>query len=174
MSIVMRTIYGAAIVLLCLTGRVQAAELQACNLTADVIDHDPKGTNVRATRGGKVIAVLKTSSDPSADDWIEIRITGQSGDWFVIDRADLVGDDRKTIFHGQGYVHRSVVGASGLQSNSQLWTDHDVKSPLIAEHVDGDQSVQFFGCWGEFAKVHIKEGTGWTRSLCLNQRTTCS
>jgi hypothetical protein len=169
-----RAICGAAIVLLCLIGRVQATELQACSVTADVIDHDPKGTNVRATPGGKVIGVLKTSSDPSADDWIEVHIAGQSGDWFLIDRADLVGDDRKTIFHGRGYVHRSVIEASGLQGNSQLWTDHDVKSPLIAEHADGDRSVQFLGCWGDFAKVQLKEGTGWTRSLCLNQRTTCS
>lgn len=170
----MRTIYAVGIVLLCLTGRVQATESQACNVTADVIDGDPKGTNVRAAPGGTVIAVLKASSNPSADDWIEVRIAGQSGDWFLIDRADLVGDDRKTIFHGQGYVHRSVLGASGLQAGAQIRTDHDARSPMLVEHADGDQPVQFLGCWGEFAKIHIKEGTGWTRSLCLNQRTTCS
>jgi hypothetical protein len=173
-QIAMRTIYGAAISLLCLISPAQAAEPQACNVMADVIDNDPKGTNVRATPGGKVIDILKVSSDPSADDWIEVHIVGQSGDWLLIDRADRVGDDRKTIFHGRGDVHRSALGASGLQANSQLWTDHHVTSPLIAEHPLGDQAVQFLGCWGEFAKVHIKEGTGWTRSLCLNQRTTCS
>jgi hypothetical protein len=170
----MRAILGAAIGLLCLIGKVQAAELQACNVTADVIDQDPKGTNVRETPGGKVIAVLKTSSNPSADDWIEVHIAGQSGDWFLIDRADLVGDDRKIIFRGSGYVHLSVVGSSGLQSNAELRADHDVKSPLVAKRADGDQPVQFLGCWGDFAKIHVKEGTGWTKNLCLNQRTTCA
>jgi hypothetical protein len=169
----MRALYGATIMLLCLVGNAQAAELQACNVTAGVIDRDPKGTNVRETPGGQVTRILKTSSDPSADDWIEVHIVGQMGDWFLIDRADLVGDDTKTIFRSRGYVHRSVVGATGLQGNAQLRADHDVKSPVIANHVDGDQSVQLLGCWGEFAKIHIKEGTGWTRSLCLNQRTTC-
>jgi hypothetical protein len=169
----MKAIFGAVIGALCLIGNAQAAVLQICDLTVGVTDYDPKGTNVRATPGGRVIFVLKTSSNPTADDWIEVHITGQSGDWFLIDRADLVGDDRKTIFYGRGYVHRSVVGSTGLQSNAQLWADHDVKSPLVAGHVYGDQPVQLLGCWGDFAKVRVKEGTGWTRQLCLNQRTTC-
>lgn len=170
----MRALYGAAIVLLCSIGHAPAAELQACNLTVDVIDRDPKGTNVREAPGGKIIDVLRLSSDPSADDWVEVHIAGQMGEWFLIDRADLVGDDRKTIFRGQGYVHRSVVGASGLQANAQLRADHDIKSPLIAGRTVGDQPVQLLGCRGDFANVRIKEGTGWTKSLCLNQRTICS
>ena len=169
----MKAIFGAAIAALCLVGNVQAAELQTCNLTVGVTDYDPKGTNVRQTPGGRVIFVLTTSSDPTGDDWIEVHIVGQSGDWFLIDRADLVGDDRKTIFHGRGYVHRSVLGSTGLQSNAQLFTDHNERSPLVARRVYGDQSVQLLGCWRDFAKVHVKEGTGWTRELCLNQRTTC-
>lgn len=168
----MRAIFGAAVGLLCLIVEVEAAELQACNVAVDVTDQDPKGTNVREAPGGKVIAVLKTS--PTADDWIEVHVAGQSGDWFLIDGAELVGDDRKVIFRGHGYVHLSVVGSSGLQSNAELRADHDVKSPLVAKHADGDQPVQFLGCWGDFAKIHVKEGTGWTRSLCLNQRTTCA
>lgn len=168
-----RAICGAAFALLCLIGRAHAADPRACDVTVDVTDPDPRGTNVRATPGGQVIGVLNTASDPSADDWIEVHVIAQAGDWFRIDRADLVGDDRKTIFRGRGYVHRSVLGASGLQSHSQLRADHDDHSRLIAEDLAGDQDVRLLGCWGAFARIRVREGVGWTRTLCLNQRTTC-
>jgi hypothetical protein len=169
----MKAMFAAMSALICLAGNAQAAALQACNLAVDVIDTDPKGTNVRETPGGKVIAVLKTSSDPLADDWIEAHVIGQSGDWFLIDGAKDVGDDEKPIFHGKGYVHRSVLGSSGLWNGSALWSDHAETSPLVARQAAGDQTVLFLGCWGHFAKVRVGEGTGWTQSLCLNTRTTC-
>lgn len=164
---------GLAIALLCLAANAHAAELQACDLGVDIVDQDPKGTNVRESPGGKVVAVLKLGSGPQADDWIEVHVAGQSGDWLLIDGAEEVGDERKVIFRGRGYVHRSVLGASGLQGGSKLLSDPAPKSPLLAAHPLGDQPVQFLGCRGPFAHVHVKEGAGWTRALCLNQRTTC-
>ncbi|MBV9976694.1 MAG: hypothetical protein JO105_15015 [Hyphomicrobiales bacterium] len=149
------------------------AEIQACNVTVDVIDTDPKGTNLRDAPGGKVMAVLKLPAD-NVDDWIEVHVVGQSGDWFLIDAATLVGDGEKSIFKGSGYAHRSVLGSSGLQSHTTILSDHQVKSPVIASNPSGDQPIGFLGCWGDFVKIHTKEGTGWTKGLCLNQRTTCS
>ena len=170
----MKAMFAAVSALICLAGNVQAAALQACDLSVDVIDKDPNPTNVRATPGGKVIATLKMSSDPQTDDDIEAHLVGQSGDWFLIDRAMEVGDDEKTIFHGKGYLHRSVLGAYGLQNGFPLWSDHDEKSPMVAKWTSGEQdNLIFLDCWGHFAKVRIKEGTGWTKSLCLNGRTTC-
>ncbi len=170
----MKAMFAAASALVCVAGNAQAAALQACNLTVDVIDTDPRGTNVREAPGGRIVAALKTSPDPLAADWIEAHVIGQSGDWFLIDGAKDVGDDEKTIFRGRGYLHRSVLGASGLWNGAALWSDHDETSPLVARATAGDQSVLFLGCWGQFAKVRIMEGTGWTRSLCLNGRTTCA
>ncbi|MGH7022652.1 MAG: hypothetical protein ACREEB_03565 [Caulobacteraceae bacterium] len=170
----MRAAFGAAAALICLAGNVQAAALQACDLTLAVIDTDPRGTNVRATPGGKVMVALKTSPDPQIlEDWIEVHVVGQSGDWFLIDGAKDMGDNEKTIFRGKGYLHRSVLGASGLENGFPLWSDHDEKSPMIAKWTSGDESVNFLGCWGHFAKVRIKQGVGWTENLCTNQRTTC-
>src|SRR3954447_8650219 len=68
----------------------QAAEKQACNATVDITDPDPKGTNVRATPGGTIIASL---TNPSSEGWIEAHITGQLGDWYQIDRANLINAD---------------------------------------------------------------------------------
>jgi hypothetical protein len=153
----------------------QAAEKQACNVNVDIIDTDPKGTNVRATPGGAVITALK---NPIPDGWIGVHVTGQLGDWYEIDRADLYGADLpagdKIIFHGKGYLHKSVLGVSGMDNGAAIYADHDTASPPVDPHAAGDQQVDMLGCWGEFLKVHVKKGTGWTKAACTNMNTTCA
>jgi hypothetical protein len=168
----MKAIRGMIAALLCLAGNAQAAAIQACDLTVDVIDTDPKGTNVRDAPGGKVVGVLKLSG--TGDDWIEVHVIGQSGDWLLIDKATQIGDDETAIFTGQGYMHLSVLGSYGLWNGMPIWSDHDEHSaPVVAEAI-GDQEVKFLGCWGDFARIRTKQGTGWTKTLCLNGRTTCA
>jgi hypothetical protein len=153
----------------------QTADKQACNVNVDITDTDPKGTHVRATPGGAVIASL---SNPNVEVWIAVHIAGQFGDWYEIDGAKLInsdfGPDGKVIFHGKGYLHKSVVGVSGMQNDGAIYRDHDVKSDPVDLHAPGDQQVDLLGCWGEFLKVHVKKGSGWTRQACTNMDTTCS
>jgi hypothetical protein len=153
----------------------QTVEKQACNVSVDITDTDPKGTHVRAAPGGAVIASL---SNPNVEGWIAIHITGQSGDWYEIDRANLInadlGPDGKVLFHGKGYLHKSVVGVSGMQNGGAIYRDHDINSSPLDLHAAGDQKVDLEGCWGDFLKVHVKKGTGWTRQACTNMDTTCS
>jgi hypothetical protein len=88
-----------------------------CNIMVDVTDTDPKGLNVRAAPGGKVIAALVNKAD-----WIELHVVGQNGDWFEIDRANQLDNNRMgediVMWRGRGYVHRSTVGTSGLQNGA--------------------------------------------------------
>jgi hypothetical protein len=167
----MKAIRSALTAFLLLGGNAQAAAIQACDVTVDVIDTDPKGTNVREMPGGKIVSALKLSS--TEEDWIEVHVVGQSGDWFLIDKATRIGDEEKTIFTGRGYMHLSVLGSYGLENGMPIWADHDENSPPVTKEASGDQDVKFLGCWGDFAKIRAKEGTGWTKSLCLNGRTTC-
>jgi hypothetical protein len=152
----------------------EAVEKQACNVDVDITDTDPKGTNIRATPGGAVIASLK---NPTRDGWIGVHITGQFGDWYEIDRASLIDTGLppggKTIFHAKGYLHKSVLGVSGMQNGGAIYLDHDVASSALDLHAPGDQPVQLLGCWGEFLKVHVQKGTGWTKQACTNMNTTC-
>jgi hypothetical protein len=152
----------------------QAAEKLACNVNVDVTDTDPKGTNVRAAPGGAAIASLKNTTN---DGWIEVHISGQFGDWYEIDRASLIDNDQpsggRIIFRGQGYLHKSVVGVSGMQNGGAIYLDHDSKSSPVDLHAPGDQQVDLLGCWGDFLKVHVKKGTGWTKAVCINMNTTC-
>lgn len=144
----------------------------ACNVTVSVIDPDPSGTNVRKTPGGDVAATLRTPR--TGDDWIEVHVVGQAGDWFAIDRADLVGDARKTIFRGRGYMHHSVLGADGMINGEPIRSAPDVDSPRILTSEEGDQQAYLVACAGDFMKIRVKGGAGWTKALCLNQRTTCA
>lgn len=142
----------------------------ACNVMMSVIDPDPRGTNVRKMPGGDVATRLNASND----DWIEVHVIAQTGDWFEIDRADLVGDDSRTIYRGRGYMHQSVLGADGLVNGEPIRADHDVGSRQILASEDPDQQVHVLACWGDFLKIRVKNGVGWTKTLCLNQRTTCA
>jgi hypothetical protein len=65
----------------------QAAEKQACNVNIDIIDTDPTGANVRVSPGRAAIASLK---NPTQDGWIEVHVIGLLGDWYKIDRANLI------------------------------------------------------------------------------------
>jgi len=85
-----------------------------------------------------------------------------------------VGDSVKSVFKGKGYLHRSVLGISGLQQGTTIWTDPDTRSRVIDPSAAGDQPVTLLGYSGDFLKVHVKKGTGWTKGVCTNQRTTCS
>ncbi|HEX4302099.1 MAG TPA: hypothetical protein VHZ78_04865 [Rhizomicrobium sp.] len=157
---------------LILPSAVVAAPMQVCRIKANIVDTDPNGANVRATPGGKVIATLKNKAD-----WIEVTITGQSGDWYEISSALQEDSDGPhgdyNVFRGKGYVHKSTVGLSGLQGTASVYVGHDEKSGTVGPIVDGDQDVQLLGCWQDFYKIRIHEGTVWTKAVCLNERTTC-
>ena len=152
----------------------QSAIKQTCNVEVDITDTDPNGTNVRATPGGDVITALKNSS---SDGWILVHLTAQAGDWYKIDRAKLIDSNlpsgEKIIFQGAGYLHKSVVGVSGMQNGGVVYRNHDIRTEPIDAHAVGDQPVELLGCWGTFLKVHVRKGIGWTEHACTNMNTTC-
>ena len=110
----MRTAVG--LLLLALAPLAQAAgaaaEPQACDVTVDITDTDPKGTNVRAAPAGAVLAALKNPGEG----WIEVHLTGQAGDWYEIDSATLLDttlpEGSKSLFKGKGYLHRRARGSA--------------------------------------------------------------
>jgi len=153
----------------------QSAAKQACNAEVDVTDTDPKGTNLRAAPSGAVVAALK---NPTSDGFIVVHLTAQLGDWYEIDRAKLIDSSlpsgEKILFQGTGYLHKSVVGLSGMQNGGVIYRNHDIRTDLIDAHAAGDQQVELLGCFGEFLKVHVRKGIGWTTQACTNMNTTCS
>jgi len=164
----------AAIVLFVLGLAMPAqAAVTACSVTVDVTDTDPKGLNVRAAPGGKIIATLVDKAD-----WIELHVVGQDGDWFAVDRANQIDNNRMgediVMWRGHGYVHKSTVGLSGMQQGATITADHDAKSRVVVANAAGDQPTRLLACWQDFYRVQTGQGTGWTKTVCTNENTTCS
>jgi hypothetical protein len=67
-----------------------------------------------------------------------------------------------------------VLGADGLVNGEPIRVAPAADSLQILASEDGDQQAVLLGCSGDFMKIHVKGGVGWTKSLCLNQRTTCA
>jgi hypothetical protein len=145
---------------------------QVCDVAVDITDTDPKGANVRATPGGAVITALRIDTDG----WIEAHVTAQAGDWYEIDRAELNpagSPEKKIIFHGKGYLHKSVVGVSGLMGGMPIFGEPDDKARPFAPFAQGDRPVDLLGCRGDFLHLRTSAGVGWTRRACTNTLTTC-
>jgi hypothetical protein len=155
----------------CPAASAQVRSARSCNVTVDIVDNDPQGTHVRAAPAGAIAATLRAPGEA----WIEAHLIGQRDDWFEIDRADLIdpGAGERPIFRGHGWLHRSVIGLSGMQNGGEIYRDHDEKSAPVDPHAAGDQNVVVLGCWGSFLQVRAAKGTGWTLQACLNMVTTC-
>jgi len=55
-----------------------------------------------------------------------------------------------------------------------IYRNHDIRIDLVDAHAAGDQQMELLGCFGEFLKVQVKKGIGWTREACTNLNTICS
>src|SRR5262249_4540431 len=127
------------------------------------------GTNIRSMPGGKIIASLKNTTEG----WIEVHLVGQLGDWYEIDAASLIDTIHPaTLFRGKGYVHKSMLGLSGMQNGGALYGDPEGKHVLVP-HLLGDQPVELLGCSGVFLEVNVNKHVGWTKEACTNMNTTC-
>jgi hypothetical protein len=153
---------------------------QACDITLNVDDPDPKGMNVRAAPGkppGKVIHRLVPDGE-----WTEVHVTGQVGDWLRIDSAATVDDDgpegMREVYRGDGWVHVSGLGISELMTGegTELRAAADDKSKLLRKitYDNEPKRTRVLGCSGKFLKVDADGLVAWTRNYCTNERTTCS
>ena len=165
----------AALLSPALLSHAAAADATRCDATLVVTDPDPKGLNVRSAPDAKsgIVAVLK------GGDYIEVHVTGQSGQWYAIDTATMIdtslADQEKAIFHGHGFVHVSKVGASGMQSGAVILDRPDEKTgKKVAWDGRGDQAVTVLACSGPFLKVQLRKVTGWSKEICTNELTTCA
>lgn len=152
-----------------------SAPERACDVRLNAVDQDPAGLNVRAAPGGAVVGTLK-----ARDAWIQVHVTGQAGDWMRIDRAVLYDDGlpngEQTVFRGRGFVHISKLAFESLNPGAAIRArPGEAGPPLWRAPQDEDRvpKAQLVGCAGEYAQVKAGGVTGWTRSFCSNQRTTC-
>jgi SH3-like domain-containing protein len=156
------------------TGKVA---IVPCDVRAYVTDKDPAGLNVRSGPGKtfKIVGNL-----PNQDvEGMGVHITGASGEWIRIDLAvEEGGEQERTFFEGQGWVHGSLLGVGGMavtNGGTNLYQGRTEKSRVITRVPGGDDGVKVRGCQGEWMYVEYKGKRGWAapKTLCANSLTTC-
>jgi SH3-like domain-containing protein len=159
-------------------GQTSAGAVTTCDVEAYVNDPDPKGMNVRSGPGGsyKVIGNL-----PNQDvDGIGVHITGSSGDWVRIDRADQQGaDEERILFKGVGWVYGPLLGVDGvggLEGGTRLYSEPSRRGRVLARMQAGGEGGTVRGCRGKWMYVEHKKLKGWAApdTICSNALTTCS
>jgi hypothetical protein len=183
----MRTVTGtvalAAVLFAVLPGAGHTAQATpdpqiACDVRLNVIDHDPKGLNVRTTpevRADNVRTVLRQA------DWIRVHVIGMTGDWYLIDGAERWADDNsdgdQVMPPGRtGWVHKSKLGGVRGVGRGALYGQPNARGKPFSIFNDDESKIAamtVLGCQGEWLHVKMGGATGWTRNTCSNQRTTC-
>ena len=147
-----------------------------CDVRLNVTDPDPKGRNVRASpkvAPDNVIGVLKPIGE-----WTTVHIAANSGDWFLIDGAEMVDDNApngmRASFKGRGWVHRSKVGGIEIEPRDVLAAPEDgAQSLLRGSDTALTANLKVTACKGKFIQLKGGNTTGWSTRYCTNQRTTC-
>lgn len=145
-----------------------------CNLSAYVTDPDPKGTNIRSApnKGAPVVRTVQAGGGAV------VKITGYSGGWFQISRAETVGDEEKTVFQGRGWVHSSLLGLD-VGNNGYgppgLYAAPSKQSRVLKRLKPDEDAIKLLACKDTWAKVQSGSQTGWLarEGQCSNPLTTC-
>lgn len=141
-----------------------------CNMTAFVIDQDPRGLNVRAgpSTGARLLQVVRNQNAAVA------QLTGQSGTWFHISGL-TDAETGATLFRGDGWVHASLLGISVANADPRLYARPARQSRALARLVPDLTQVTLIGCSGDWARVRSGRREGWLSrdGQCSNPLTTC-
>ena len=158
--------------------RANSETTTRCDVKAYVIDHDPKGMNVRSGPGPmqKVIGNL-----PNQDvEGIRVHITGAQGDWVRIDLAvEEGGEQERTFFKGEGWLYGPLLGVDGvgwIEGGTKLYEAPRERGRILGRMLGGGEGGTVRGCRGEWMYVEHKKVRGWAArgTLCSNPLTTCS
>ncbi|AFZ18896.1 SH3 domain-containing protein [Allocoleopsis franciscana] len=144
---------------------------QTCDITAFVIDKDPKGVNVRSGAGEsqKVIGNLPTTTIG-----VIVDITGSKGNWVQISKAE---SPDKVEFQGTGWVHSQLLGTStrgyGTQGVS-VYKSANTQSSVMGR-IPPATGVKLLGCSQSWALVEHEGLKGWIEpeAQCGNPLSTC-
>jgi SH3-like domain-containing protein len=156
--------------------QTSAVNATPCDASAYVIDTDPKGLNVRSGPASthKIIGNLPNQGVEG----VGVHITGSSGEWVRIDKAEEQGGDPdRTFFSGVGWVYGPLLGANGvgwIAGGTPVYKEPSKQSRVLIRLSADDQGV-VRGCRGKWVYVELKGVKGWARGeeLCANSLTTC-
>ncbi|MBD2013816.1 SH3 domain-containing protein [Microcoleus sp. FACHB-53] len=144
---------------------------QTCDITAFVIDKDPKGLNVRSAPGEsqKIVGNL-----PTTKIGVIVDITGSKGNWVQLSKAE---SPDKVEFQGTGWVYSQLLGTStrgyGTQGVS-VYKSANTQSSVMGR-IPPATGVKLLGCSQSWALVEHEGLKGWIEpeAQCGNPLSTC-
>lgn len=176
------TMFVAACATLCPSGGASsypaargaaAGPAAACDVSAYVVDPDPKGLNVRETpgAGGRVLAVIPLDGDGTV---VHLVASSPNG-WVQIDRAETIGGE--VVFDRKGWVSGNMLatetrgyGTRGVRLRGEG------KAGRVVGTVPPETEVRVAGCAGNRVKVKYRKLVGWLDrdDQCPNPVTLCN
>lgn len=145
---------------------------RTCEISAYVIDTDPKGLNVRSGAGNnyKIIGNLPTTTAG-----VVVDLTASQGDWVQLSRAE---SPQGVEFQGTGWVYSSLLGTStrGYGSGGvSVYASANTQSSAIGR-IPEQKTVKLLSCDRTWALVEYQGLKGWIalEAQCPSPYTTCS
>ncbi len=145
---------------------------RTCQISAYVIDTDPKGLNVRSGAGNnyKIIGNLPTTTAG-----VVVDITASQGDWVQLTHAE---SPQGVEFQGTGWIYSQLLGTStrGYGSGGvSLYPTANTQSATLGR-IPEQASVKLLSCDRTWALVEYKGLKGWIApdAQCPSPFTTCS
>jgi SH3-like domain-containing protein len=161
--------FAAAAAMIALMAARQALAVP-CNISAYVIDNDPKGLNVRVAPSPKAKVIRQVSNKGSGV--AEIRAF-QDG-WFRVTKITDYEDD-SPLFAGDGWVHSSLLHVDIAAYDPNLYAAPS-SHPQRIKKLSGDMpGVTLLACSGSWSQVRVQGVVGWLShgGQCANPLTTC-
>ena len=165
------------LLLVTLPAQALAQAETSCSVSANMLDEDPAGTNVRSGPGGGFAAIGRLPTDRT--DLIEI--VAAKGSWVKIARA--IDEEGETFFERQGWVYAPLLGMTvswnpndpKKAGHHNLYAGPGGKSRVLGR-VAPEAAVTLESCQGKWVKVKQHGRTGWLapEAQCTNTKTTCS
>ncbi|MCB1025445.1 MAG: SH3 domain-containing protein [Acidobacteria bacterium] len=180
----MKMKFLALFFLLCLSTSylAQMTQLEAdsmCNISAYIIDKDPKGLNVREKPNGrsKVIGKIPFNTDGTVVD-----VIAAEGRWVKINNAKNVDDE--TVFSKTGWVYAPLLAVSTKKKDGDGETVNAYEMPSMGNAVIAKlpayEEFKLETCFESWVKIVIpkKKGSifGWLplENQCVLAWTNCS
>ncbi len=148
-----------------------ASSQRTCQISAYVIDKDPKGVNVRSSpsNDAKIIGNLPTNTLA-----VIVTITASQGEWVQLSKAQGA---EKIEFQGNGWVYAPLLGTSTrgyATKNVSVYPNANTQSAAIGR-IPSQRGTKLLSCDRDWASVEYEGLKGWIepQSQCANSLTTC-
>lgn len=148
-----------------------ASSQRSCQISAYVIDKDPKGLNVRSGPGSdsKIIGTL-----PANTLAVIVDLKASQGDWVQLNKAQ--GPERRE-FQGSGWVYAPLLGTStrGYATKSvSVYSSANTQSQVVGT-IPSQRGTKLLSCDRDWALVEYDGLKGWIapEAQCPNPLTTC-